>query len=403
MLPPQALERARALFPLTTRGMIYLNHAGTSPLSTRVVSAMTGYLRDRSEGRIETYHSDIAMVSETRALVAKLINAGSPDRIAFCPSTTDAINIIASGIPWKAGDRILLNSAEFPANVWPFLNTRRFGVVIDTLTCDRGEVTPELMERAMSPRTRLAALSAVQFLSGYRADIAAIAGVCRNRGVVFAVDAIQAVGAVRIDVQKMNIDGLSAGGQKWQMSPHGSGFLYVTPELQEQIQQASLGWLGVRDPWQFYNFTQPVAETARRYEGGSQVMPSLWGMHAALSTLLEFGMAEIESHILALTGILIDRLSRIEGDTVITPADPARRAGIVTCEPPPDVDPEALCSLLARENIIVAVREGKIRLSPHFYNTAEEMERTVESFARAIASLRPYPAPPEPSRPKPTM
>ena len=388
LLAPAELTRARQLFPLTAKGRVFLNHAGTSPLSSRVVEAMTHYLSERTEGAIDTYQNDVAMAIRTKSLIATMINAESPDRIAFCPSTTDAINIVADGLQWKSGDRIMLNSAEFPANVWPFLNARRFGVTIDTVRSIDGEFTTDMFERALAPRTRLLGLSAVQFLSGYRANLEAIGEICRKRGIIFAVDGIQAVGAVRMDVQKMHIDALSAGAQKWQMAPHGSGFLYVTEALQEQIHQASLGWLSVSDPYQFYNFKQPLARSARRYEGGSLVIPSLWGMNASLSVLLEFGMEHVESHILALTGILLSRLPSIGRIRLVTPSDPERRAGIVTFDTPPGIDAERLFAALRERSITVAVREGKVRISPHFYNSPEEMEQTVLALGECLSVLR---------------
>jgi len=368
--------------------MIFLNHAGTSPLSIRVVKAMQEYLSDRSEGKIDTYFSDVPMVAATKAFIAQIINAESPDRIALSANTTDAINIVATGLPWKSGDRILLNSAEFPANVWPYLHLRRLGVEIDSIPSINGVVTPEMIDSAITPRTKLLGLSAVQFLSGFRSNLDAIGELCRQHNIVFAVDGIQAVGAVRLDVQHLKIDALSAGGEKWQMSPHGTGFLYITEQLQSRAQHAALGWLAVKEPWEFYNFSQPVATTARRYEGGSQIMPSLWGMHAALSTLLEFGTDAIESHILALTRILCERLLAIPGVTLITPLENSRRAGIVTVEPPEGLDVGAILNALVGRNIHPAVREGKIRYSPHFYNTPDEMETTAAATGECIDALR---------------
>jgi cysteine desulfurase / selenocysteine lyase len=388
VLSPAALQSARRLFPHASRGIIFMNHAGTSPLSTRVVAAVTANLLDRSEGKIDTYETDARMAGETRAMIARMINAESADRIALFANTSDAINVVASGLEWRSGDRVLLNSAEFPANVWPFLNLKRLGVTIDTLEAGDGVVTPDMIDAAITPSTRLVGLSAVQFLSGYRADLAAIGDVCRKKNIVFAVDAIQAVGAVQVDVRALKFDALSAGGQKWQMSPHGTGLLYVTEALQEQIHQASLGWLAVRVPWEFFNFSQPIAATARRYEGGSLTMPSLWGMHAALGTLLEFGPAAIESHILALTGILLDGFVRIRGIRIVTPSDPARRAGIVTFKPPNGIDPDRLLALLEKQKIFAAVREGLLRYSPHFYMTPEEMQIVTAATAEAIASLQ---------------
>lgn len=380
----EELTKARSLFPHTSQGKIYLNHAGTSPLSTRVVRSMTDYLHERSEGKLETYQDDLPMVAELRSFVQRLINAESPERIALTGNTSDAINIIAGGITWKSGDRILLNNIEFPANAWPYLNLKQLGVEIDMIQSTGGRVTTEQIQQAITPRTRLLGLSAVQFLSGHRADLGAIGEICRNLGIIFAVDGIQAVGAVKVDVQAMKIDALAAGGQKWQMSPHGTGFLYLTEDLQSQIHQKNLGWLSVADPWDFYNYNQELDPTARRYEGGSLIMPSLWGMHAALGMILEFGLEAIEAQLLALTQKLIEGFQRIEGVELYTPLRVDEHAGIVTIKPPPNIDPKDVFKQLLQRGITAAVRESLLRYSPHFYCSAEEMKATVEATAECM-------------------
>ena len=386
MIPTDRLEQLRTLFPFTTAGTIYLNHAGTSPLSTRVVETMTRYLHERSAGKIENYVDDLKMVTGLRGMVQRMIGAPSPDRISFHANTSDAINIVAAGLQWKPGDRVLLNSIEFPANVYPYLNVRRHGVEIDFLDSASGRIPLETIERGMTARTRLLALSAVQFLSGYRADLEAIGRVCRSRDIVFAVDGIQAVGAVRIDVQRMNIDALAAGCQKWQMGPQGAGFLYLTEELQHRIHQATLGWLSVDNPWEFYDYAQPLAASARRYEGGTLTIPSLWGMHAGLATLLDVGMDDVEDQILGLTEILIEEILADGSIDLYTPPDRLHRAGIVTVNLPPHIDQNTTFRTLAARKLITAIREGKLRLSPHFYNSPDEMRRTAaiirEYFAR---------------------
>jgi cysteine desulfurase/selenocysteine lyase len=377
---PETVTRARSLFPHTLQGKIHLNHAGTSPLSTRVLGAMQRYLHERSEGQLDTYRDDLPMVAELRAYITQMIHAESPGRIALTPNTSEAINIVADGIDWKPGDRIVVGHIEFPANVWPFLNLKQFGVEIDFIHSTDGRVTLEQIAHAIQPRTRLVALSAVQFLSGYRADLAAIGSLCRSKGIIFAVDGAQAVGAIAFDVQAQNIDALSAGGQKWQMSPHGTGFLYLTPALQAQIRQRNLGWLSVADPWDFHNYTQEIDATARRYEGGSLIMPSLWGMHAALGTLLEFGPPAIESHILSITHVLMDGFRSIKGVSLFTPASDADRAGIVTIDLPRGTNVADVVQQLLQRKITLAPHEGKLRFSPHFYNTPAEMETTVEAL-----------------------
>lgn len=383
-LDDTALQCAREFFPHTGEGQVYLNHAGTSPLSTRVVGAMTGYLHRRSSGVIDTYQRDMEMTAECRKLAGRMINAESADRIAFQINTSDGINLIAAGMPWKTGDRVLLNDLEFPANVYPYLNLKKRGVAIDIIRAVDGRVTAEMVESALTPDTRLVALSAVQFLSGHRADLASIGGLCRNRGIVFAVDGIQAVGAVRLDVQRMKIDALAAGAQKWQMAPHGSGFVYLTEALQERLVQPSLGWLAVEDPWDFHNYNQPLASTARRYEGGSLNMPSLWGMHAALSTLVEFSLEAVERHILGLTGLLLDRFRRIPGVRVVTSYPDEERAGIVTIAPPPGVSGKSVFKRMLDRRITIALREGQLRYSPHFYNSPEEMNLVADCTEEAL-------------------
>jgi len=377
MLTPEVLTRVRDLFPYLSPGRIYLNHAATGPLSTRVIDAMQHHMYERSAGSLDTYETDVKMVAGLRSRAARLINAPSPDRIAFPPNTSAAIAIVASGLQCRSGDRILLNTAEFPANVYPYLALRSAGIQIDFIRCERGEVTPEMIESALTPRTRLVALSAVQFLSGFRADLAAIGEICRRRDIVFAVDGIQAVGAVRVDVQGMKIDALAAGAQKWQLSPHGSGFLYVTEELQSRITQSHIGWLSVDDPWRFYDYDQPLAASARRYEPGTLTIPSLWGMHASLGLLLEVGLPIVEESVLSHSGSLITALREIEGVAIHTPEDPARRAGIVTIGFPAHTDPRRVFAGLSGAGILASLREGLIRFSPHFYNSPSEIDTTL--------------------------
>lgn len=382
--PDDQLHRARSLFPHTTEGRIYLNHAASSPLSTRVVDAVKTHLVERSAGRLETFELDIPMVKETREMLRALINAESADRIALMTNTSAGINVVASGIPWKSGDIILSNSAEFPANVWPYLNLKPLGVELDVIQSPDGSPTWDTIVGAIKPRTRMIALSAVQFLSGYRADLETIGEVCRNRGIIFAVDAIQAVGAVCVDVQKMKIDALAAGGHKWLMSPHGTGFLYLTEELQSGLMQKHLGWLGVREPWDFHDYTQPLATSARRYEGGNLNLPSLWGMHTALKTIQEYTPRAIESHLLSLTGVLTRGLESLKEVHVVSPTAAENRAGIVTMDIPERLNPVRVLALLRERKITPAVRQGKIRFSPHFYSDATEMESTVHAVKEIL-------------------
>jgi len=384
LLPPPLLDRARSLFPYLTSGRIYLDHAATSPLSTRVFEVLSAYLHNRMTGALDSYEADIAMVKSWRQTVQQLINAEAPDRIAFLMNTSDALNIVAAGFPWRTGDRVLLNDAEFPANLHPFLYLKRHGVEIDLLPVHDGVVTPESIAEALTPKTRLLALSAVQFLSGYRADLRQIGQLCRSRGVVFVVDGIQAVGAVPFDVQDLLVDALAAGAQKWQMAPQGTGFLYVSEALQERIQQQHVGWLSVASPWEFHNLDQPLAPSARRYEGGTLNIPGMYAMREALTILQEFGLGAIAGHIHGLTHVLMQGLAAIPGIRIITPLDDDHRAGIVAIQPPAGMQSREIAGQLKARGITIAVREGLLRFSPHFYNSIEEMQRTAEEVRKIV-------------------
>ena len=373
LIPHEQLQTLRQLFPHTQKGVVYLNHAAVSPLSTRVVRAQTQHLEDRSSGKIETFFDDLVQIDETKRCIQRLINAESFKRIALVGNTSDALNIVASGIDWKPGDRILLNDQEFPANIYPYYHLKNQGVEVDIMRCPDGRVTPELIYSSLQPRTRLLALSAVQFLSGYRADLMLLGDVCRSKGIMFVVDGIQAIGAIKLDVQAMKIDAMAAGAPKWQMGPQGIGFLYLTEELQARVHQKYLGWLSVENPFDFLNWDQPLDPAARRYEGGTVNIPGMWGFHASLSTLLEVGPEIIESHILSLTQTLMDEFLGADGIRLFSPTLLSERAGIVAIDPPKNVDPTTAFQELTQREIFISLRNGKFRYSPHFYNTREEV------------------------------
>jgi cysteine desulfurase/selenocysteine lyase len=379
LFPNLHLGRIRQQFPHLQSGQIYLNHASISPLSTRVVEAMTKYLKTHSDDTLVSYDDELKIESDCRTAVQTMIHAESKDRIALIGNTSDAINIVASGLPWQRGDRIVLNDMEFPANVYPYHHLQEQGVIVDIIKCPDGRITPEMIAKTITSRTRVVALSAVQFLSGFRSDLGSIGQLCRDRKIWFVVDGIQAVGAVQLDVQKMKIDGLAAGAQKWQLSVQGTGFLYVNEALQEAIKPQFVGWLGVQDAWNFYNYGQPLASTAKRYEGGTVNHLGFCGMAASLSLLLEQGGNAIEAHILALSKILSEGLQRIDGVNLISPLVDKERAGIVTIALPPTINASTIFKKLLARNIVISLREGKLRYAPHFYNSPEEIQTAVDT------------------------
>lgn len=370
-------DEVRKLFPFLKQGTCYLNHAAISPLSTRVTDAVKKRLDIRSGGSIEAFDRDKPVIDDCRAQIARLINAESADRIAFVPNTSSGLNIIANGLNWSPGDQILIGDVEFPTNVYPFLNLQRHGVDATLIPNKNGFITAGMIEKATTPKTRLITISTVQFLSGYRADIQRIGEWCKKHDIWFVVDGIQAVGAVEMDVVSENVDALCAGSHKWQMGPQGLGFLYVNEKMQEAIQPPNAGWLSVTAPWELLDYNLEFLPTAMRYELGTMNANGIVGYHAALKLLNEIGIRNIETRILDLTGRILSEFTHWDDLKILTPFEPEHRAGIVTIDLPEMVDPDGLIENLSKENIVVAVRNGMLRLSPHFYNTEQEVDHSV--------------------------
>ncbi|HKI47038.1 MAG TPA: aminotransferase class V-fold PLP-dependent enzyme [Balneolales bacterium] len=377
--PAQSLNVAevRELFPFLKQGTCYLNHAAISPLSSKVTNAIKNRLDIRSLGSIEAFTHDKPIIDDCRVQIARLINAESEERIAFVPNTSSGLNIIANGVKWSPGDQILIGDVEFPTNVYPFLNLRRLGVDVKLITNDNGSVTAEMIEKATTPKTKLVSISTVQFLSGYRADMERIGEWCRRHDIWFVVDGIQAVGAIELDVVASHVDALCAGSHKWQMGPQGLGFLYVNKRMQDAIRPSNAGWLSVTAPWELLDYNLEFLPTAMRYELGTMNANGIVGYHAALKLLNEIGIRNIQQRILDLTSRILSEFSHWDDIRILTPNDDHHRAGIVTLDLPEMVDPDGLMENLSKENIVVAIRNGMLRLSPHFYNTEQEVDHSV--------------------------
>lgn len=373
------IEKYRSLFPVTQTGTIYLNHAATGPLSTRVVAAVDRYIRERSETDIDNYALFQPTLVETREFAARLVNA-TADRIAFFDNTTNALNLLAAGLDWKTGDRVILNDIEFPANVYPFLNLKRLGVEVDFVHNRDGKILVEDIQAMIMPRTRLISISHVQFLSGYRADLKTLGSICRKAGIIFCVDAIQSAGVVGIDVEAMDIDVLAAGGQKWLMAPQGISFAFVSAETQDRISQSYLGWTSIRNFFgEFTKYRLDLDDSARRYENGTLNYVGITSLHESIGMLLEVGIENIEEHILDLSDRLIEELRHL-GMKAYVEGGRSNRAGIISFAVP---DAPALAARLAESKIEVAVRQGLVRVSPHFYNTEEEIMAVVENLKKS--------------------
>ncbi len=373
------IDQARREFPHTMTDMVYLNHAAVAPLSFRVRDAVDKYQTRRALKGIEPYPWIMKTVQETRELLGQMLHA-RPDQMAFVMNTSDGLNIIAQGLDWEPGDRVLINDLEFPANAYPFLNLRQRGVEVDIIKTKNGKVTKDEIAEHLKERTKLVSLSHVQFATGAKADLTAIGKLCRERDILFAVDAIQSLPHCEIDVERDKIDFLSSGSHKWMMADTGAAFIYagdkILPPLAkgragERFHQASLGWTSIDNPFDFTLRPEELRTGAARFENGTLNFAGITALNASLKFFFEFGLKEIESSVLDLSGYLIDRLQQ-RGVEVITPTPEREHAGIVSFHFP---DVEKVFERLHKQNIIISLRQGRLRVSPHFYNTEEEVKK----------------------------
>jgi len=371
-----------AEFPFTQRGdTIYLNNASTGPLPARTVAAVEAFTRRRAEPWRITDPQIFEIMRRARELSASLVGAKAGE-IALMPNTSYGINLAARALPLGAGDVVLSFDREFPANVYPWMALGGQGTRFEQLATVDGHPDEAALERAIveRPEVRAVAVSWVQFATGYRVDLARLGALCRAHGKFFVVDAIQGVGAQSLDVRACNVDLLACGAQKWLLSPWGSGFAYVRRELIEALQPSAVGWMAVRGADDFTRLTDydyTLRHDARRFEVLTLDYQAIVGMIASLELLHELGPSNVVAHVEHLADRIVTWAESRDDVRLVTPADRAHRAGIVSLAPR---DPAAASARLKEAGVIHSLREGAIRLAPHGYNTDDEIDRALAAL-----------------------
>ena len=368
----------RNKFPYLKNDIIYFNHASSGPISSLVTNRLTELLKEKSENKIDDYISFLKVTEETKEMLAEMLNC-NVDRIAFVDNTSNGLNILAQSIDWEKGDRVLLNDVEFPANVYPFLNLKKFGVEVDFVKSENGIVTAEQIIQSITPQTRLVSISYVQFLSGYKADLEKIGNYCRTNNIIFCVDGIQGIGAARIDVTKCKIDFLACGTQKWLLGLQGLAFIYIDKELQKKMIPANIGWLSVEDAWNLLDYKMDLKTSANVFQGGTLNAFGIYAFNTSLKLLKDFGFDKVESKVLSNTKYFISKLKSFGFNCVLSNCKDEELAGIVTIK---SESPENIFNILSERKIICSVREGFIRFSPHFYNTHQEIDIVVDELQK---------------------
>lgn len=372
-----------AEFPVAHKS-IFMAHAGVTILPRRVTKAMQDYLEMCSLQHQES--GDVWRdLNETRTVAAKLIGAKAGE-ISLLGPTSLGLSLVANGLTWEAGDEIVCYHDDYPANVYPWMDLQRLGVVLRFVKADQpGAVTPEAVERALTSKTKLVALASCHFFTGYRIDVDAIGKMLRDRGILFCLDAIQTLGAFETRVD--HVDFLSADAHKWMLGPMAAGIVYVREEVQDRLRPSLIGAWNVRAPNFIAQDTVEFERGGRRYEPGVLNAVGIFGMKAGLEMLLELGIDQISARLLALKRHLVPQL-QAQGFTVLPPVEGDRASGITTATRTDGVSLEKIFEHLTKNHVVVSLRHNRagqahLRFSPHFYNTEAEMDRVCRLIAEA--------------------
>lgn len=370
--------RTRSFFPVT-REIAYLNHAGVAPISTRADEALRRYAREATDrGAMDYGKFYDAEIERVRGRAARLMGAAA-DEIAFVKNTTEGLGIVAAGIDWKRGDRVVTCDLEYPSNVYPWWNLHKRGVETVMLRGYDGRLPIESVQAALeSTRVRLLALSSVEFGSGARNDLEALGRLCRERGVLFCVDAIQSLGCLDLNVERCGIDFLSADGHKWLLSMEGCGVFYCSARVLDQLEPRVVGWRSVTDNLDFDSYHLELQPSAGRFEEGTPNTGGIFALGAAIDLLLELGVVNIEARVLSLTGELVDGLVE-RGARIESPRGPGEASGIVAFNLPNEA-PDRTVARLRAAGVFVVARRGRVRASPHFYNDSSDLGRLLEAL-----------------------
>jgi selenocysteine lyase/cysteine desulfurase len=373
-------SQLRALFPLTER-VVYLNHAAVSPPPTPTIEAVAAQLRDVAENGSINYRRWVTVRERARGMVALMLNA-RPEQVAFMRNTSDALSTVARGLKWRAGENVVTFRAEFPSNIYPWLSLRdTYGVEVRLCEERGGRLELEELISLIDEKTRVVAISQVQYGSGFRADLERIGRAARSRAdALLVVDVIQALGALPIGAEAEWIDVAAGACHKWLLTPEGVGLLYLSDRARERLEPVLVGWTSVVNPEDYGNFEQEWKPGALAWETGTAPTSLLHGLEASLRLLNETGIERIAAHLNDLTDYLCEQL-RTRDYEIVSSREPGEKSQIVCIRHRSgEWSPMKLYAHLRKQNIVVAPRGTRLRIAPHLYNTIDDMDALLKAL-----------------------
>ncbi|SDZ38016.1 aminotransferase class V-fold PLP-dependent enzyme [Pseudomonas sp. NFIX28] len=360
-------------------GLRYLNHAAVAPWPNRAAEAVARFAKENVLLGARDYSDWMALEQRLRERLMRLLNAPSTDDIALVKNTSEALSFVAFGLAWEKGDQIVISDEEFPSNriVWEALAGQGVEVLQVSL---KGDDPEGALLAACGPRTRLMAISAVQFASGLRLDLQRLGAGCKQQNVLFCIDAIQQLGAQPFDVQAYQCDFAMADGHKWLLGPEGLGVFYCRSDLRAQLKLHEFGWHMLEHMGDYSRNEWEPAKSARRFECGSPNMLGAMALEASLSLLEEVGMEQVAALIAERVQWLQEGLSAIPGIRLHTPLNPARRGGILSFSID-GIDNRQVHEALQQQQVVCIPRGPGVRFSPHFYTEKRVIDETLAIVA----------------------
>jgi cysteine desulfurase / selenocysteine lyase len=363
----------RDQFPITRR-WAFFDHAAVAPLSAPAVRAITEWAQDTAENGDVNAARWEKRVEEVRELASRVLGAAKDD-VAFIKNTSEGVGIVAEGLPWKPGDNVVTAAEEYPANIYPWMNLENRGVSVRFVPSRNRRLEIDDVAAAIDARTRLVSLSWVEYASGFRNDLDALGGFCRERGVFFFVDAIQGLGVFPLDVARAPIDFLAADGHKWLLGPEGAGLFYIRRELVDRLHPVGIGWNSVIASRDFSRIDFRLKPNAGRWESGSLNVAGIMALGASLELLLGIGLANVANRVQELTDYLCEQAARI-GMDVHSSRESKDKSGIVSLIAR-GAEPRAVARHCRTQGVVINHRAGRLRVSPHCYNSTAEIDRLI--------------------------
>jgi selenocysteine lyase/cysteine desulfurase len=371
-------DSLRALFPVTQHA-VYLNHAAVSAPPTPTINAIQSQLADVCENGSVNFRQWLAVKERARRLLAGMLGA-QPEQVGFVRNTSDGLSTVANGLDWRPGDNLVTFRREFPSNVYPWLRVRdALGIEVRVCEEHNGRVDLDELIRLIDGKTRIVAISHVQYASGFRTDLERIGRVAHAHDALLVVDVIQSLGVIPIDVEAELVDVAAAACHKWLLTPEGVGLLYLSSRARERIQPTLVGWTSVPNPDDYSNFEQGWSEGTLAWESGTAPISLIHGLEASLKLLHEVGVSAIQAYLETLTDHLSERLRGLDYE-IVSSRQPGEKSQIVCLRHKNGRSPMELYAHLKQRNIVTAPRGDRLRISPHFYNSFAEIDELLKTL-----------------------